>query len=111
MVASFRRKRRSEELIASILSGVAKGENKTNIMYSACINFDLLNKYLTILQEADLVRFDGNSSYNVTKGGLEYLKHFQELKDMMKRMLEMEEKIAEKRKAMNSLLQITQLGS
>ncbi len=72
-------KRRTKfDIVIEILDVVSGGANKTKIVYSANLNFNLATKYLDFLLEKGLVRTDG-SCYKITGEGEIFLKKAKEL--------------------------------
>ena len=67
-------KRRSRiDISEEILSAALDGAKKTHIVYSANLNFDIINKYLDMLEEKGLIVKDGELYITTDKG-----KKFQE---------------------------------
>ena len=69
------------EIVADILEICRNHTRKTNIMYQANLSFQLLTKYLRLLQQANLIKAgEGGSLYSATDKGLEFLKQYYELR-------------------------------
>jgi len=77
----LRKNRDRVEIVADILEICRSDTRKTNIMYQANLSFELLKKYLRMLQQANLIRAEENGSlYSATDKGLEFLKQYYELR-------------------------------
>ncbi|WMW22671.1 winged helix-turn-helix domain-containing protein [Methanolobus mangrovi] len=67
--------RRSRTAISvEILKAALEGAKKTHIVYSANLNFDMVNRYLEMLEEKGLLEHKGNLYITTAKG-----KEFQEI--------------------------------
>ncbi|WP_407357266.1 winged helix-turn-helix domain-containing protein [Methanolobus sp. WCC5] len=67
--------RRSRTAISvEILKAALEGAKKTHIVYNANLNFDMVNRYLTMLEEKGLIEHKGNLYVTTAKG-----KEFQEI--------------------------------
>ncbi|TQD23478.1 winged helix-turn-helix domain-containing protein [Methanolobus vulcani] len=67
--------RRSRTAISvEILKTALEGAKKTHIVYSANLNFDMVNRYLEMLEEKGLIERKGNLYVTTSKG-----KEFQEI--------------------------------
>lgn len=67
--------RRSRTTISvEILKAALEGAKKTHIVYSANLNFEMVNRYLEILEEKGLIERKGNLYVTTSKG-----KEFQEI--------------------------------
>ncbi|WP_406661346.1 winged helix-turn-helix domain-containing protein [Methanolobus sp. ZRKC3] len=65
--------RRSRTAICvEILKAAMEGSKKTHIVYSANLNFDMVNRYLVMLEEKGLIEHKGNI-YVTTNKGKEFL--------------------------------------
>lgn len=68
-------KRRSKTAISvEILRAALEGAKKTHIVYGANINFEVANRYLSLLKEKGLIEQKGNIYVTTEKG-----KEFQEI--------------------------------
>jgi predicted transcriptional regulator len=72
------------EILGSILKVARNGTLKTHIMYKANLSHRQLEKYLTFLEEKDLLREfldeeSGTRLYQVTEKGMEFLKDYTRL--------------------------------
>jgi len=75
-----RKNRHKVEIVADILEICRNDTRKTNIMYEANLSFELLRKYLWLLQQANLIKVCEGSVYSATDKGLEFLKQYYELR-------------------------------
>ena len=74
---SFKYRDRAK-IIADILSSLVvrpEGKRKTNIMQSANLSSDLLNKYLDLLLRNGYIMVEGSSIYKLTPRGLRLLQN------------------------------------
>ena len=79
------------EIIGEILSLTANGNDgavKTSIVYRANLNFNIANRYLSMLLQEGLVRVvDGPTmKYKITERGLRFLNMYKSLKGMAKNL-------------------------
>ena len=75
------RRRSSLEIAADMLEAAREGARKTSIMYSANLNYALLQSYLGMLVGEELLNRSGEPElFRVSEKGSELLKHFRELK-------------------------------
>ena len=81
MVNSKRQYRSRIQIAADILEIAKAGSRKTKIMYLGNLSFDLLQKYLNMLVNYDLieVRGDSEKSYVATEKGQRFLEDYREL--------------------------------
>ncbi len=68
-----RKRRAPHEIIMEILKLAKKGTKKTDIMYKARLSFDMLEKYLNALKEADFIT-EKSSIWKTTKKGFHVIK-------------------------------------
>jgi predicted transcriptional regulator len=68
-----RKRRAPHEIIMEILKLAKKGTKKTDIMYRARLSFDMLEKYLNALKEADFITEKSNI-WKTTKKGFHVIK-------------------------------------
>jgi predicted transcriptional regulator len=69
------RHRTRTDILAQVIE-VAKGKpvTKTRIAYDCFLSYDLLQEYLDVLINCDLLKFDkANQTYVATKRGIQYL--------------------------------------
>ena len=73
------------EMLATMLE-VAKGKvTKTKIMYSAFLSYNQLKDYLDVLIENNLLEYlEGTQTYKTTEKGLNYLKMYSEIGELLK---------------------------
>ena len=72
-------KRRDKvEIMADILNACVHGANKTAIVHKANLNFKIVDTYLELLLQKDLISVEHNgvTSYKTTKNGMKFLKSF-----------------------------------
>ena len=71
------------EITANILEIAKDGSRKTRIMYLGNLSFDLVQKYLSQLEQLNLVEVKGTTSgekmYYITQKGERFLADFREL--------------------------------
>lgn len=80
-------KKRSEiEILADILRVTMDGAKKSHIVYKANLNFEIVRKYLDLLEKSELITGPEGSSkiFNTTEKGVKYLNHFEAFKEYMK---------------------------
>jgi predicted transcriptional regulator len=73
-------------IVAEILEMARQGMLKTNIMYKAGLNSDMLNKYLDLMTNAKLlekVLLNNKVVYKATHRGTEFLYHCYEIEKML----------------------------
>jgi len=61
-------KRNSFEIMSDILKVAERGAIKTRIVYKANLNFEIVNKYLDMLIDSDMLRHEGRKYYTTEKG-------------------------------------------
>ncbi|MCW4024997.1 MAG: winged helix-turn-helix domain-containing protein [Candidatus Bathyarchaeota archaeon] len=74
-IALVRKKRDRLSIIISVLDAAGSGACKTRIMLKANLNYTLVNKYLSIVMEFDLIKVEG-SNYSLTSKGSAFLKQY-----------------------------------
>ena len=74
------------EIIGGILSLATDGVKKTSIVYRANLNFNVVNRYLDLLIQEDLIRLTAGleRKFKTTEKGLEFLKAYKSLKTVAK---------------------------
>jgi len=96
-VVNGKRQYRSRiQIAADILEIAKKGSRRTKIMYQGNLSFDLLQKYLNVLVDSDLLELLGGPAkvYIATEKGRQFLEDYYELQkysemaDSKKRALE-----------------------
>ena len=96
MAIAKRQYRSRIQIAADILEIAKNGSRKTRIMYLGNLSFDLLQKYLDMLVNYELLEINGRSdkSYIATPKGKQFLEDYRELQkyshlvDSKKRALE-----------------------
>ena len=74
------------EIIECILDAANKGggTSKTKIMYFAFLSYTQLHEYLSLLVENKLLEYhDGTQTYKTTEKGLNYIKMFREIGELL----------------------------
>lgn len=67
------------EIIADILQAASRDAKKTQIMYQANLSYRVLQRYLSEIIGASLIKFEnGNQCYMLTSKGQEYLDAYRE---------------------------------
>ncbi|MGE5532885.1 MAG: winged helix-turn-helix domain-containing protein [Bacillota bacterium] len=82
-----RRRRDKLSIIADIIEISREGILKTQIMYRANLSFTQLNEYTTFLLDNELITpaiYGGREGYVVTAQGLDFLKKYIELVQLLK---------------------------
>jgi predicted transcriptional regulator len=81
MATGKRQYRNRIQIAADILDIAKTGSRKTKIMYLGNLSFDLLQKYLDMLVNYDLLEVHGGSekSYVATEKGKQFLEDYREL--------------------------------
>ena|SRR5919107_5126481 len=75
------------EIVGQILKVAigSGGATKTKIMYEAFLNFAQLNRFLTVLTEDDLLRYDEQTHrFKTTERGLQFLDKCNRIQAMIK---------------------------
>jgi predicted transcriptional regulator len=76
--------RSRSEIIAMILQAANTGATKTRIMYGAYLSYAQVKEYLEFLQTKKLLSYEeGTSLYHLTEKGLQYLRVFDQISDMI----------------------------
>ena len=73
------------EIVCNILDATnGGGANKTKIMYAAFLSYAQLKEYLSVLIDNNLIEYsDGNQTYKTTEKGLNYLKKYREIGELL----------------------------
>jgi predicted transcriptional regulator len=73
------------EIISQILDIASGGSaTKTKIMYQACLNYNKLKEYLTVLTEGGLLRYDVQTvTFKTTEKGLRFLETYNQIVHLM----------------------------
>ena len=94
-----RKKRKTEEIIASILEAARHGATKTRIMYVSFLSFSLLEKYINYTLENGLIGLESeDKKYLTTHKGFEFLKRLEEVHGI-------ENNIMEKKRSLYEILE------
>jgi predicted transcriptional regulator len=79
----FKYRRGKIDIIADILSVTLKESNKTQIVYSANLNFTRVEDYLPLLMDKELItNMDGG--YKTTEKGRAFLRDYQAMNELLK---------------------------
>ncbi|MBN1762746.1 MAG: winged helix-turn-helix domain-containing protein [Methanomicrobia archaeon] len=78
----FKARRSKIEIMADILSVARGGARKTEIVYSANLNFTRIDRYVPFLEERGLLENSG-PIYRTTKKGEEFLREYQNMKALL----------------------------
>lgn len=77
-------KRDRIEIIADILGLCSEPKTKTHVMYGTNLSWKMLQHYLSELQSRKLLEKQSKSkSYVTTKRGLDFVKKWRELKELL----------------------------
>jgi len=100
-VNSRRQYRKRVQIAADIIEIAKQGSRKTRIMYLGNLSFDLLQKYLDMLVNYDLLEVRGGpeKSYVATEKGRRFLEDYQELRKYS-------EMVESKKRALQASLEI-----
>ena len=73
------------EIVGNILDAANGGRaTKTKIMYAAFLSYGQLKEYLSILIENNLLEYsDGTQTYKTTEKGLNYIKMYSEIGELL----------------------------
>lgn len=92
------------DIIADILAVVSREAKKTQIMYQANLSYKVLQRYLTEIVDAALVKFqEANQIYLLTGKGHEYLDAYKEYSRCSKSMEKRLNEFTSKRKILENL--------
>ena len=79
------------EITAIILDTANRETTKIKIMYNAYLSYNQLKEYLSILIENNLLEyFEGARTYKTTEKGLNFLKMYREMAELLKTSTEIE---------------------
>lgn len=81
MANNKRRYRSRIQIVADILEIARSGSRKTRIMYLGNLSFEVLQKYLDMLVNLGLIKFESEDdrTYVATERGRQFLEDFHEL--------------------------------
>ena len=72
------------EIVCKILDATNGGATKTKIMYAAFLSYAQLKEYLSVLIENNLLEcHDGTQTFKTTEKGLNYLKMYREIGELL----------------------------
>ena len=73
------------EIVCNILDAANGGRaTKTKIMYTAFLSYAQLKEYLSLLTENNLIEYlDGTQTFKTTEKGLNYLKTYREIGELL----------------------------
>ena len=72
------------EIVCKILDATNGGATKTKIMYAAFLSYAQLKEYLSVLIENNLLEYrDGTQTYKTTEKGLNYIKMYREIGELL----------------------------
>ena len=72
--------RDTQEIMAEILRGSISSVNLTRIMYKVCLTHAQTKRYLQLLQENNLIKYDNEIKlYVTTEKGIKYLQIYDEI--------------------------------
>ena len=72
------------EITAMVLDTANKETTKIKIMYNAYLSYNQLKEYLSILIENNLLEyFEGARTYKTTEKGLNFLKMYKEMAELL----------------------------
>ena len=72
------------EIVGNILDAANGGATKTKIMCAAFLGYVQLKEYLSVLIENNLLEYlDGTQTYKTTEKGLNYLKKYREIGELL----------------------------
>lgn len=76
--------RSRSEIVAMILQAANKGATKTRIMYGAYISYAQVKEYLAFLLRKELLKYEeGTGLYKLTEKGLQYLRAFDQINEII----------------------------
>jgi predicted transcriptional regulator len=91
------------EIAVDVLSVVSKRTRKTRIMYQANLSFRLIEKYLAILLEQELLKCETGSCYLITHKGKKFLQMYTEYVERCKKIGEDMDEAHRKRQALEDM--------
>ena len=84
-MSESKNRRTNIEMIAEILMLCRKPTAKTQIMYKTNMSYAAIQKFLKQLQKFGLLSFDdGAEKYNATEKGLEFVRRYLAIQDLLK---------------------------
>ena len=77
------------EIVCNILDAANGGATKTKIMYIAFLSYGQLREYLSILIENNLLEYIvGTQTYRTTEKGINFLKIYSEIGELLQTSIE-----------------------
>ncbi|HET8856029.1 MAG TPA: winged helix-turn-helix domain-containing protein [Nitrososphaeraceae archaeon] len=77
------------EIVSNILDAANGGATKTKIMYIAFLSYGQLREYLSILIENNLLEYIvGTQTYRTTEKGINFLKIYSEIGELLQTSIE-----------------------
>jgi predicted transcriptional regulator len=102
----MRKHRTREEIIAEMLSIALTNAKQTHIMYQANLSYPLLQKYLQLLTDSDLIKHHHeDNTYTITPKGEHYLDLYTEYKTIQHMIETRELEYVQKKASLYQLLQ------
>ena len=84
-MSDFKTKRTPVEMLAEILELCQKPTAKTQIMRRTNLSYTALQRFMTDLQKHGLLMLgDGTKKYVTTEKGLEFIRRYRELQDLLR---------------------------
>ena len=72
------------EIVGLILEAANGGATKTKIMYKAFLSFAQLREYLTMLQDNELIEYEGGrQAYRTTGKGMKLLELYESMSELV----------------------------
>lgn len=92
------------DIIADILHVASHDAKKTQIMYQANLSYKVLQKYLTEIIEAGLIKFQSeNKCFTLTSKGYMFLENYKEYSRVSRHVEEQLDEIHNKKKSLEEL--------
>ncbi len=104
LVICLGRNRDALDIVADILQVANPFANKTKIMFKANLSFNLLQKYLKKVVDAQLLSFE-DGKYNVTSNGRDFLEQYNDIQDRYIETQKMMENLDNQREKLERLYQ------
>ena len=77
------------EIVGNILDAANGGATKSKIMYKAFLSYGQLREYLSILIENNLLEYiEGTQIYKTTEKGINFLKIYSEIGELLQTSIE-----------------------
>lgn len=91
------------QIAVDVLSVVSVKTRKTRIMYQANLSFRLIEKYLAILLEQELLKCETGSCYLITQKGKKFLQMYTEYVERCKKIGEDMDEAHRKRQTLENM--------